>query len=207
MKNYASNYINRFLFILQESKYKVNGERKDVESFFQELNKQTKKVNKNNGRFFFFGNGASAAFSNHMALDWSKNGGISALSLSDSAMLTALANDYDFEECFLRFLKIHKPTSHDLIITTSSSGNSKNIVKVLEFCKDNGIKTLGLSGLNKKNKTDMIADFSLFVGAKTYGMVECAHQLFHHLMLDKHMEIEEWYKTEPQSMDSINFKL
>ena len=36
-----------------------------------------------------------------MALDWSKNGGILALSLSDSAMLTALANDYNFEGCFL----------------------------------------------------------------------------------------------------------
>ena len=207
MKNYTINYINAFHSGVKESKYKVNGERKDSASFFHELNDYTKKVKENGGRLFFFGNGASAAFSNHMALDWSKNGGILAISLSDSAMLTALANDYDFEGCFLEFLKINKPTSHDLIITTSSSGNSKNVVNVLEFCKDNGIKTFGLSGLNEGNKTDIIADFSLFVNVKTYGMVECIHQLFHHLMLDKYMEIEEWSKTESQNMDANNFKL
>jgi D-sedoheptulose 7-phosphate isomerase len=106
-------------------------------------------------------------------------------------MLTALANDYDFEGCFLEFLKINKPTSHDLIITTSSSGNSKNIVNVLEFCKDNGIKTFGLSGLNEGNKTDIIADFSLFVNVKTYGMVECIHQLFHLLLLVRHHLLHE----------------
>ena len=45
-------------------------------------------------KIYFFGNGASAAFANHMALDFSKNGKILSRSLSDSAMLTALSNDY-----------------------------------------------------------------------------------------------------------------
>ena len=161
----------------------------------------------NNGRLFFFGNGASAAFSNHMALDWSKNGGILALCLSDSAMITALANDYDYDGCFLQYLKMNRPNSNDLVITTSSSGNSKNVVNVLEYCKANDIKTFGLSGLNEWNKTEKLADFSLFVPMKTYGMVECIHQVFHHLMLDKYMNIEEWSKTESQNMDANNFKL
>ena len=142
-----------------------------------------------------------------MALDWSKNGGVLSVCLSDSAMLTALANDYDFDGCFLEFLKIYKPTSNDLIVTTSSSGNSKNIVNVLEYCKESNIRTFGFSGLNKGNKTEQMADFSLFVPMKTYGMVECIHQVFHHLWLDKFMKIKEWDKTESQNMDSNNFKL
>ena len=156
---------------------------------------------------FFFGNGASASFSNHMALDWSKNGGILAFSLSDSSMLTALANDYDFEDCFLEFLKINQPTSNDMIITTSSSGNSPNVVNVLNYCFENNIKTFGLSGLNKENKTEKLANYSIIVPMRTYGMVECIHQIFHHLMLDKHMEVEEWSKNESQNMDAKNFKL
>ena len=52
MTNYANNYINGFFLAVKESKYKVNGERKDVESFFQELNMHIKKVNKNKGRFY-----------------------------------------------------------------------------------------------------------------------------------------------------------
>ena len=142
-----------------------------------------------------------------MALDWSKNGGVLAFSLSDSSMLTALANDYDFDDCFLEFLKINHPTSNDLVITTSSSGNSTNVVNVLEFCKKNKIKTLGLSGLNFENKTEKLANYSLFVPMRTYGMVECTHQVFHHLILDMHMGVEEWTKNESQNMDAKNFKL
>lgn len=204
---FVKNYKDSIEFGLKNSKFKLKGKEIDAETFFEELNKRTHSVHENEGRLFFFGNGASAAFSNHMALDWSKNGGVLALCLSDSAMLTALANDYDFDECFLEFLKIYSPTTNDLVITTSSSGNSKNIVKVLKYCKENNITTFGLSGLNKRNKSEKIADFSLFVPMKTYGMVECIHQIFHHLYLDKFMKINEWDKTESQNMDSSYFKL
>jgi D-sedoheptulose 7-phosphate isomerase len=181
MEDYAKSYIDTFHTGIKKTKYKISGENSNSSSFFHELNEQTKKVKQNGGRLFFFGNGASASFSNHMALDWSKNGGILSFCLSDSAMLTALANDYDFEGCFLEFLKMNSPTSNDLVVTTSSSGNSKNIVKVLEYCKENNISS--------------------------FGMVECIHQLFHHIFLDKFMGIEEWNKTESQNMDASNFKL
>ncbi|MFT4800388.1 MAG: D-sedoheptulose 7-phosphate isomerase [Flavobacteriales bacterium] len=207
MEDYAKSYIDTFHTGIKKTKYKISGENSNSSSFFHELNEQTKKVKQNGGRLFFFGNGASASFSNHMALDWSKNGGILSFCLSDSAMLTALANDYDFEGCFLEFLKMNSPTSNDLVVTTSSSGNSKNIVKVLEYCKENNISSFGLSGLNEGNKTEILSDFSLFVPMKTYGMVECIHQLFHHIFLDKFMGIEEWNKTESQNMDASNFKL
>ena len=124
-----------------------------------------------------------ASFSNHMALDWSKNGGILAFSLSDSSLFTALANDYSYEDAFVEFMKINSINSNDLVITTSSSGNSKNIVNALNFCLKNKIKTLGLSGLNLENATEKLSDFSIFVPSKTYGMVECIHQVFHHLIL------------------------
>ena len=142
-----------------------------------------------------------------MALDWSKNGGILAFSLSDSSLFTALANDYSYEDAFVEFMKINSINSNDLVITTSSSGNSKNIVNALNFCLKNKIKTLGLSGLNLENATEKLSDFSIFVPSKTYGMVECIHQVFHHLILDKFMNIKEWEKTESQNMDSNNFKL
>ena len=207
MKNYVKNYLGSIESGMSNTSYKIKGIQVNCEDFFEELNSATTEVQNKGGRLFFFGNGASAAFSNHMALDWSKNGGVLALCLSDSAMLTALANDYDFEGCFLEFLKINKPTSSDLVVTTSSSGNSKNVVNVLEFCKSNNIQSFGLSGLNEGNKTEQLSDFSLFVPMKTYGMVECIHQVFHHVYLDKFMNIEEWKKTESQNMDASNFKL
>ena len=204
---YEKNYINSINTGLKESTYKIDQKHIDQEPFFNAVNKLLIKVQKSHGRIFFFGNGASASFSNHMALDWSKNGGILSFSLSDSSMLTALANDYSYEEAFLEFLKINNPTEHDLVITTSSSGNSPNIVSVLEYCNKMNINTLGLSGLRKNNKSVQLATYSLFVPMKTYGMVECIHQVFHHLLLDKFMDIKEWEKLESQNMNSNNFKL
>lgn len=205
--NYEINYIHHLNKGLLESKCRINGDQVTLEAFFRELIIKTVAIQRNKGRLFFFGNGASASFSNHMALDWSKNGGIIGFSLSDSSMLTALSNDYSYDDAFLEFLKINSPTSNDLIITTSSSGNSSNIVNVLEYCRNNSLKTFGLSGLNEGNKTEILSNYSLFVPMKTYGMVECIHQIFHHLYLDKFMGIQEWDKKESQNMDSKNFKL
>ena len=204
---YEKNYKNTFNEGLNATMfYKAENEIK-VDMFFEELCLDTQKIEKTNGRFFFFGNGASAAFSNHMALDWSKNGGVLSLSLSDSSLLTALSNDYSFNESFVEFLKINKVSSNDLVITTSSSGNSANILKVLEFCKDNGITSLTFSGLNNDNKSIKLGDFSIYTPFKTYGMVECAHQFFHHLWLDKYMGICEWDRKDSQNMNIKNFKI
>ena len=204
---YNVKYIDSINKGLISSKYKISGKTINADLFFEILNNQLNKKKNRKGKLFFFGNGASASFSNHMALDWSKNGGILSLCLSDSSMLTALANDYDYESIFLEFLKINSPSKNDLIITTSSSGNSPNIVKVLEYCKKNSLQTLAMSGLNKINKSEKISDYSIYVPLKTYGMVECIHQVFHHLILDKFMEIKEWEKVESQNMNADKFKL
>ena len=155
---YLNNYIKSIDFALKNSIYSIKGKNFDGDTFFEKLKIHTQFLKKNNSRIFFFGNGASAAFSNHMALDWSKNGGINSFSLSDSALLTALSNDYNFEDSFLEFLKIYNPTHNDFIVTTSSSGNSKNIINILKYCKKNNIPSLALSGLNKKNMSIMIGE-------------------------------------------------
>ena len=204
---YEKNYIQSINSGLNSTSYLINKQQVQSEIFFNEINLLIKNTQKIKGKIYFFGNGASASFSNHMALDWSKNGGVLALSLSDSSMLTALANDYSYDEAFVEFMKINKISTDDLVISTSSSGNSKNIVNVLNYCRQNNITSIGLSGLNSGNKTEEIANYSLFVPSKTYGMVECIHQIFHHLILDKFMNIEEWKKIESQNMDAKNFKL
>ena len=206
-KEYEQNYIENINKGLLDAAFKLNRKEVSMEVFFNDLVSFLKHIEKNKGKIYFFGNGASASFSNHMALDWSKNGGILSFSLSDSSMLTALANDYSFEDSFVEFLKINNPTNNDLVITTSSSGNSPNIVSVLNYCSINNITTLGLSGLKEDNKSVQLSTYSLFVPMKTYGMVECIHQVFHHLLLDKYMAINEWEKLESQNMNSNNFKL
>jgi D-sedoheptulose 7-phosphate isomerase len=207
MNNYYKKYINSINEGLNESKYYINHKLSKPEYFFPTIKNILSSLRNNKMSIYFFGNGASAAFANHMALDFSKNGKISSRSLSDSAMLTALSNDYSYENAMLEYLKIEGVTKDDLVITISSSGNSPNIVSVLSYCKENNIKSLALSGLKNDNKSITLADYSIYVPMKTYGMVECIHQIFLHLILDESMEVFEWDRDEFQNMNASNFKL
>lgn len=205
--NYYSNYFKSISQGLENTEYYINQELSEPKLFFHTIQFVLKKLIESKSKIYFFGNGASAAFANHMALDFSKNGKILSRSLSDSALLTALANDYSYENAMREFLKIEGVTNDDLVITISSSGNSPNIVSVLNYCKENNIKSLGLSGLKNENKSISLSDYSIYVPMKTYGMVECIHQIFLHLILDESMEIFEWDRVEYQNMNITSFKL
>lgn len=204
---YNKKYIESLNQGIENSKLSMNHNEIEMQEFFNKINDEVVTLNEQNGRLFFLGNGASASFSNHMALDWSKNGKIPSFSLSDSALLTALSNDFDYTLAMVEYLKIYRLNRNDLVVTTSSSGNSMNIVNVLEFCKKNKIKTIAFSGLREDNKSKQLGYYSIYVPLKTYGLVECIHQFFHHLWLDNYMKIEEWNKEEAQNMDFKNFSL
>ena len=204
---YYNKYIDTISIGLIQSQFLIDQKHSEPGFFFETIRSKLISLKHNKNRIFFFGNGASAAFANHMALDFSKNGNILSRSLSDSAMLTALANDYSYENAMLEYLKIEGVTKDDFVITISSSGNSPNIVSVLNYCKENNIKSLALSGLKNDNKSITLANYSIYVPMKTYGMVECIHQIFLHLILDNSMEICEWDRSEFQNMNVSNFKL
>jgi D-sedoheptulose 7-phosphate isomerase len=206
-QEYYKNYFNQISKGLTEASFFHKNKTIIDSVFFGEINEILNDCRKNNNKIYFFGNGASSAFANHMALDFSKNGKILSRSLSDSAMLTALSNDYTYEEAMIEFLKIEGVAQNDLVITISSSGNSPNIVNVLKFCKEKNIKSLALSGLKNDNKSILISDYSIYVPMKTYGMVECIHQIFLHLVLDQLMGIFEWNRDDFQNMNASKFKL
>lgn len=205
--SYHKNYYKSITEGLKNSAFFIDSIDTSGDNFFKEVNNLLLKIKKKSKRIYFFGNGASAAFANHMALDFSKNGKILSKSLSDSAMLTALSNDFSYDDAMVEFLKIEGVSNEDLVITISSSGNSPNIVNVLKHCKSNNIKNVALSGLKNNNNSISLSNYSIYVPMKTYGMVECIHQVFLHLILDELMEITEWDRNGEQNMNSKEFKL
>jgi D-sedoheptulose 7-phosphate isomerase len=158
------------------------------------------------GRQYLVGNGASAAFSNHMALDWTKNGGVPTHSFSDAAFLTALGNDLGYDEVFSAPLLWYSQ-SGDVLVTISSSGNSVSILKAIESARAKGLRVVTFSGLRPDNKSRQRGDLNFYIPAYTYGIVECAHQILLHVWLDRFMGIKEWDCTDFQNMNSQEFKL
>lgn len=149
---------------------------------------------------FICGNGASAAFASHMTLDWSKNAGVSSRCFSDAALLTAVINDAGADELFALPLRCHGGAG-DLLVTVSSSGNSPNIVNALKVGREMGMSIVTLSGLKPDNASRTLGDLNLYVPAKTYGIVECVHQIILHSWLDAYLGIEEWNRETEQNMN------
>lgn len=121
------------------------------------------------GKLLIAGNGGSAADSQHFAgemivrLSAERNRqSLPAISLSaDSAVLTATANDYGFENIFSRQIE-GLGQKGDLLILISTSGNSKNLIKAARVAREKGLLTAGLLGNNGGQLAKMV-DKSLIV--------------------------------------------
>jgi len=110
-----------------------------------------KKALEEGGTFFFCGNGGSASDSQHLAAELigryqHNRRAIPALSLTvDTSALTAIANDFGFENVFSRQLE-GLGKSGDILFALSTSGKSKNVINAMKTAKSRGILVVGLSG-------------------------------------------------------------
>src|SRR5438045_1582591 len=102
-------------------------------------------AHKENRQLFVFGNGGSAANSSHFTTDLGKGASdklgkrFRVLSLNDNvSWMTALANDYSYEDVFVRQLMNYAKPG-DLVLVLSVSGNSTNVVKAVEWANKNGV--------------------------------------------------------------------
>jgi len=134
---------------------------------------------------FVIGNGGSASTASHMVCDLIKYHKI--YSLADNvAVITALANDYDYEYIFSKQLK-KLGQLNDLLIVITASGNSPNILQVVETAKRMNIETFGLLGFNGGEVKDMLDNY-LLVKSNHYGLVEDIHLSIVHIITD-------WFKS------------
>ena len=103
------------------------------------------------GRIYIAGNGGSAADAQHLAAEFvsrlaKEREPMAAEALTvDSSILTAIGNDYGFNEIFSRQI-IGKMRQNDIFLGITTSGNSKNIVRAFETCRELGLVSIAFSG-------------------------------------------------------------
>ena len=203
---YSQKYLQAMSSALDQTQAALGTETADLQQALVRSVEILKGVQAANGTQFFLGNGASAAFAEHMALDWTKNGGIRSQNPSSSVLLTALANDISFQDSFATYLDRYARPG-DVVVTISSSGNSENVVRAIATARKMNCKVITLSGLKPDNTSRKLGDVNFYVPARTYGIVECAHQVLLHMMIDAFMGIQEWEKTGYQNMNVSQFQL
>ncbi|MBV5339804.1 MAG: SIS domain-containing protein [Deltaproteobacteria bacterium] len=161
-------------------------------------------ISRNSKKQYLIGNGASMAFSDHMAVDWSKNGKVPTHAFSSPSLLTALGNDIGIDQLFASAINTYA-NHDDMLVAISSSGNSKNIIEAIGSAREKKMRVVTFSGLKPDNQLRKMGDLNFYVPAKTYGIVECAHQLLLHMWLDHYMGITEWDREHFQNMSNDNF--
>ena len=141
----------------------------------------------------FIGNGCSAAIASHMAIDYTKNGGIRAMAMNDGSALTCLSNDLGYENVFAKQLEMHARQG-DLLVAISSSGSSENILPAVGTARERGCAVITLSGFSPNNPLRQMGDLNLYVPSGEYGFVEVTHLSLCHAMLDLAMG---WGESKP----------
>jgi len=134
------------------------------------------------------GNGGSAADGQHLAAELAsrydrERPALPALALTtNSSDLTAIGNDYGFEQIFARLVEAHgKPG--DVAIAISTSGNSENVLRGVEVARARGLRCIGLTGKGG-GKLAALVDVAVVVPADVTARVQEAHGTIVHVLCE-----------------------
>ena len=185
MKGYLSAYIQQQKAALESIPVeKVEA----IISLFQKALHEDRQI-------FVFGNGGSASNASHFITDLGKSASDKAyrrfrcLSLNDNvSWMTAIGNDYVYEDVFVRQLENYARPG-DLVMVMSVSGNSPNLVKAVEWCRQHQVHTIALVGGNRGSLATL-SDEVLVVDDTHYGRVEDCHMHIAHMICYAFIELE-----------------
>ena len=136
---------------------------------------------------YIFGNGGSAATASHFVCDFNKgvsekkNRKFNFVCLNDNTSLVmAIANDISYEDVF-RFQLINKLKPTDLVIGISGSGNSRNVIRAVEYAKEVGTPVIGITGYHG-GRLKELADYHMDAMTDDMQISEDMHMIFDHMM-------------------------
>lgn len=144
---------------------------------------------------FLIGNGGSAALASHLAVDLGKGCSrnrekrFRVLSLTDNVpWMTALSNDISYEDVFVEQLRNYADKG-DILFAISSSGNSKNVLKAVQYANQVGCETIGVSGFAGGKLKEMVKHHVL-IKAEHMGLIEDGQMIVGHILVYAFMDAE-----------------
>lgn len=139
----------------------------------------------NGGTVHFIGNGGSAGNPSHSAGDWSKELTLPTLCHTDNvAGLTAWANDTDYENVFKAQLQTFLRDG-DIVVGYSGSGNSANVLNGLEYAKQKGCTTVGVTGNYRGmngGKMGKMVDIAIISDTESMERIEDLQLVVNHIV-------------------------
>ena len=140
------------------------------------------------GKIFLFGNGGSATDASHIAAEFvgrydRDRAPLPALALStDTAVITCIANDYDYADIFARQIS-GLGRKGDIAIALSTSGNSPNVLKAVEVARNLGLITVAWTGKDG-GKLASLVDYPFVVPSKVTARIQECHITLGHVLCE-----------------------
>jgi D-sedoheptulose 7-phosphate isomerase len=153
---------------------------------------------KSDNRVYFCGNGGSAADAQHLAAEFSGRFYTDRKALPADALhcntsyLTAVANDYDFNDIYARLID-GIGNKGDVLVGLSTSGNSRNVIKAFEKAREKGIVTIGFTGATG-GEMKAVSDHLINVPSTDTPRIQESHILLGHIVCQL---VEERMFPEP----------
>ncbi len=161
----------------------VQGREIDVDDAFSQWTEDILQIRRDEKGVYFIGNGASASIASHMAADLGKNARIRTEVMTDPALVTAVGNDYGYEEVFTEPLR-WRMTAGDMLVAISTSGESPNIISAVRLAKFLKGFVITLSAMESNNRLRSRGDLNFYVPAGSYGAAETCHAAILHHWVD-----------------------
>lgn len=185
---YSSDYLDRLFEKLKEGLYtNSEGLSYDYDTMIGMIASQLPPFLKNDNKLLFIGNGGSAAIVSHSVVDYWKNGRIKTMCFNSPSLITSLSSKYGYEHAFEKAVEVYAQPG-DMLVAISSSGSSKNILNAVAQAKEKGCSIVTFSGFSNENPLRMMGDFNCYIDSFEYGIVELAHQIILHNILDFFMD-------------------
>ena len=184
MRNRAGRYFETLSrLILSTEVTDGSGRHLQLEDAFDKVAAGAHSAHDVGNKIMFIGNGGSAGIASHLAIDFSKNGGLRSLAFNDPAALTCLGNDLGYQNVFAKQLDFHARAG-DLLVAISSSGQSPNILAAVAVARKRQAGVITFSGFDECNDLRRAGDVNFYVRSSEYGFVEIAHLSLCHAILD-----------------------
>ena len=173
-KEFIKDYLSRYNKSLFEND--ISDQMIKMKELLLELKNNGKKV-------IIAGNGGSAAMASHVAVDFTKQGGIRAINFNEADLITCFSNDYGYEHWVSKAIEFYGDEG-DLAILISSSGNSENIVNAAKTAKSMGMIVITFTGFKSDNPLNQNGHLNFWLDSKAYNIIENTHQIWLLLVCD-----------------------
>lgn len=179
------DYTDTFADILRNTSITdAEGHLLDDDQAYHSAMNGMKSTRNRNGTVYLTGNGGSSAIVSHVGIDLLNKGHFKSYPITDNSLLTCLANDYGYENVFLKVLE-KTATSQDALIAVSSSGKSPSIVNAASWAKSHGLFVITFSGFTEQAPLRSCGHINFWLNSKNYGKVETGHALLLHILTDQ----------------------